>query len=131
MSDHFQQTVDSLFQGMENFITTKTVVGEAVHVGDTILIPLVDVTFGMAASAKAETNRRNGGGGMGGKISPSAVLMIQNGNVRLINVKNQDGLTKVIDMAPDLINRFMPGKRAADPEVKKAAEDVSSHSETF
>ncbi len=116
---------------MENFITTKTVVGEAVHVQDAILIPLVDVTFGMAASAKAETNRKNGGGGMGGKISPSAILMIQNGSVRLIHVKNQDGLSKAIDMAPDLINRFMPGKRRENPEVTKAAKDVSSKEETF
>ena len=27
MADNFQNTVESLFKGMENFITTKTVVG--------------------------------------------------------------------------------------------------------
>ena len=32
MSDHtFDATVESLFKGMDSFITTKTVVGEAVH----------------------------------------------------------------------------------------------------
>ena len=68
MADNFQTTVDSLFKGMENFITTKTVVGEAIHIGDTIILPLIDVAFGVAASAKSEEKKNNGGGGMGGKM---------------------------------------------------------------
>ena len=44
-------TVESLFKGMDSFITTKTVVGDAVHIGDTIILPLVDVSFGVAAGA--------------------------------------------------------------------------------
>lgn len=32
---------------MENFVSTKTVVGEAIHIGDTIILPLVDVSFGV------------------------------------------------------------------------------------
>ena len=66
MADNFQNTVESLFKGMENFITTKTVVGDAITVGDTIILPLVDVSFGVAASAKSEDKKNNGGGGMGG-----------------------------------------------------------------
>lgn len=45
----FHSTVESLFKGMEGFITTKTVVGDAIHVGDTIILPLVDVSFGVGA----------------------------------------------------------------------------------
>ena len=63
--NNFQNTVDSLFKGMDSFVTTKTVVWDAITVGDTILLPLVDVTFGVAATAKAEDKkkrrrRRNG-----------------------------------------------------------------------
>lgn len=43
--NNFQTTVESLFKGMDSFITTKTVVGEAITVGDTIILPLVDVSF--------------------------------------------------------------------------------------
>ena len=32
---------------MEKFITTKSVVGEPVVVGDTIILPMADVSFGM------------------------------------------------------------------------------------
>ena len=47
---------------------------------------------------------------MGGKIQPSAVLVIQNGQTKLVNVKNQDGMTKILDMVPDIVNRFSKGK---------------------
>ncbi|MBQ2705579.1 MAG: GerW family sporulation protein, partial [Agathobacter sp.] len=49
--------------------------------------------------------------GMGGKIIPSAVLIISNGSTRLVNVKNQDAITKVLDMVPDLLDRFAPAKK--------------------
>ena len=126
----FDSTVSALFHGMEEFITTKTVVGDPVHVGDTILLPMVDVSFGMMASAKAETQKRNAGGGMGGKLSPTAVLVIQNGGVYVVNIKNQDAVSKVIDAAPALINRFMSGIRP-NPGVKEAEEDVRDQEETF
>ena len=95
--NNFQTTVDSLFKGMDSFITTKTVVGEAITVGDTIILPLIDVSFGVAAGAFADDKKNNGAGGMGGKVSPSAVLVISNGTTKLVNVKNQDGLTKILD----------------------------------
>ena len=47
----FNNTVESLFKGMDSFISTKTVVGDAIHIGDTIILPLVDVAFGVAAGA--------------------------------------------------------------------------------
>ena len=109
--NNFQSTVESLFKGMDSFITTKTVVGDAITVGDTILLPLVDVSFGVGAGAFSGDKKNNGGGGMGGKISPSAVLVISNGVTKLVNIRNQDGLTKILDMVPDFLNKFSEGKR--------------------
>jgi len=91
---------------MDSFITTKTVVGDAIHIGDTIILPLVDVSFGVAAGAFSQEKKNNGAGGMGGKIMPSAVLVIQNGTTKLVNIKNQDGITKILDMVPDFVNKF-------------------------
>lgn len=104
--NNFNSTVESLFKGMDSFISTKTVVGDAVHIGDTILLPLVDVSFGVGAGAFAQDKKNNAGGGMGGKITPSAVLVIQNGTTKLVNIKNQDGVTKILDMVPDFVNKF-------------------------
>ncbi len=133
MSDNsFSTTVASLFKGMDSFITTKTVVGDAVHIGDTIILPLIDVSFGVAAGAFSGENKNNGGGGMGGKITPSAVLVIQNGSTKLVNVKNQDGITKVLDMVPDFVNKFTSKKSGSEVDEEaqqKAAEELESQLE--
>lgn len=124
----FEKTVESLFKGMDSFITTKTVVGDAIHIGDTIILPLVDVSFGVGAGAFSGEKKNNGGGGMGGKISPSSILVIQNGTTKLVNVKNQDGLTKVLDMVPDIINKFTAGKE--ETPVADAMEAELKNQET-
>lgn len=121
----FNSTVESLFKGMDSFLTTKTVVGDAIKFDDgTIILPLVDVSFGVAAGAFAEDNNKknNGGGGLGGKISPSSVLVIQNGSARLVNVKNQDVVTKVLDMVPEFVNKFTKDKKEDDNIMSKVNE---------
>ena len=118
MADNsFNNTVESLFKGMDSFITTKTVVGDAVHIGDTIILPLVDVSFGVAAGAFSQEKKNNGAGGMGGKINPSAVLVIQNGVTKLVNIKTQDSMTKILDMVPDFVNKFTSGKGKDDDKL--------------
>ena len=102
--NNFQNTVEALFKGMDSFITTKTVVGDAITVGDAIILPLVDVSFGVGAGAFSEGAKNNGGGGMGGKITPSAVLVINKNGTKL--VRNQDAVTKILDMIPDLADKF-------------------------
>ncbi|MBO5166443.1 MAG: GerW family sporulation protein [Lachnospiraceae bacterium] len=126
MADQFSGVVDSLLKGMDTVLSTKTVVGEATQVGDTIILPLVDVSFGVAAGAGAngEKKSHNGAGGMGGKMTPSAVLVInKNGSTRLVNIKNQDTVTKLLDMIPDLVDRFTTKKedRISDTEVVDVA----------
>ena len=129
----FQTTVDSLMKGMDGFVSSKTVVGEAIQIGETTLVPLVDVSFGMGAGAFIGEKKKNSGGGIGGKISPSAVLVIQNGVTRMVSVKNQDSISKLLDMIPDFADKFMkkieakkdPEKAAAREEAKEeAAKDL-------
>lgn len=122
----FHTTVESLFKGMDSFITTKTVVGDAIHIGDTIILPLVDVSFGVAAGAFSQDKKNNGAGGMGGKIMPSAVLVIQNGTTKLVNIKNQDGITKVLDMVPDFVNKFTSKSENTEEEINQAPEDADA-----
>lgn len=117
--NNFKNTVESLFHGMDSVISSKTVVGEAIHIGDTIILPFVDVSFGLGAGAFADDKKNKGGGGLGGKMSPSAVLVIQDGKTKLVNIRNQDTITKILDMVPDVIDRFSSGK-----EKKMTEEDV-------
>lgn len=54
----FQTTVESLMKGMDGFVSSKTVVGEPIQVGETIILPLVDVSFGMGAGAFCGEKRK-------------------------------------------------------------------------
>ncbi len=119
--NQFNGVVDSLLKGMDRVLSTKTVVGEATQIGDTIILPLVDVTFGVGAGAGTNDKKNTGAGGLGGKMTPSAVLVIKNGSTKLVNIKNQDTVTKVIDMIPDILDKFtnkkekmMPDEQAVD-----------------
>ena len=129
-NNSFQNTVGSLFKGMDSFINTKTVVGDAIHIDDTIILPLVDVSFGLAAAAVSGENsasgegKNNGAGGMGGKMSPSAVLVIHNGTSKLVNVKNQDSITKIIDMVPDLIDKIKSLKDKEDKSEELSKDEI-------
>lgn len=116
---NFKGTVEALFQGIDGVISSKTVVGDAIHIGDTIILPLVDVSFGIGAGAFKGDNKDKGAGGIGGKITPSAVLVIKNGQTKLVNIKNQDTITKILDMVPDVVDRFTSKK-----EDKMTEEDV-------
>lgn len=108
--NNFKGTVEALFRGMDAVISSRTVVGDAIHINDTIILPLVDVSFAVGAGAfngdKSGEKKEKGAGGLGGKMTPSAVLVIQNGTTRLVNIKNQDTITKILDMVPDVLDRF-------------------------
>jgi uncharacterized spore protein YtfJ len=104
--NNFNSTVKALFEGMDSVVSSKTVVGDAIHINGTIILPLVDVSFGIGAGSFNAEKKEKGMGGMGGRISPSAVIVIQDGRTKLVNIKNQDTITKILDMIPDVMDRF-------------------------
>lgn len=108
--NNFSNAVEALLRGMDTVLSTKTVVGEATKIGDTIILPLVDVTFGVGAGAGVNDKKNSGMGAMSGKMTPSAVLVIKNGQTKLVNIKNQDTVTKILDMIPDIVDRFTSPK---------------------
>ena len=123
--NNFNSVMEALLKGVDSVLSTKTVVGEATTIGDTIILPLVDVSFGIGAGAGCQDKKNSGGGGVGGKMTPSAVLVIKVGHTKLVNIKQQDGVTKILDMIPDLVDRFTEKKEKpemmADEEAKEIA----------
>lgn len=132
MNNNFSEVVSSLLSGVDNFLSTKTVVGQATQIGDTIILPLVDVTFGVGAGAAAGEQKNSGFGGITGKMSPSAVLVIKNGQTKLVNVRNQDAVTKLIDMIPDLVDKFTAPKEDTDDMVSdEKAQEIAFGQDTL
>ena len=67
-------------------------------------------------------------------MSPSAVLVVSGGNTRLVNLKNQDAVTKIIDMAPEVVDKvvglFKKDKTEEEKNVDKAINDVAQSEES-
>ena len=121
-----KEALRDLLEQLEGFVTTKTVVGEPIHINDTIILPLVDVSIGAGAGSGDKNLDKKGsdfvGGGLGAKMSPSAVIVIKDGQTRLVNIKNQDSMTKILDMVPDFVNKFTSGSDAETAEKEGTEE---------
>lgn len=126
MGKDFNEAVEVLFHKVDDLVSTKTVVGEAIVVGDLTLLPLIDVSVGAGVGTKESANAA---GGVGAKITPSAILLIHPNGTQLINVKNQDALTKLIDMAPGVVNKlnfgsvFSGRNKNAEPKTEVKFEE--------
>lgn len=120
---NFNTVVGTLLNGMNSVLSSKTVVGEPTKIGDTIILPLVDVSFGVGAGSTSADKKDGGAGGFGAKMSPSAVLVIKNGTTKLVNIKNQDAVTKILDLVPDVVNHFSKDK--ADMPDNDAAVEIA------
>ena len=59
-TNNLKNTVESLFDGMDGVVSTKTVVGDAIHIGDTTIVPLVDVSFGIGAGSFSGEKKEKG-----------------------------------------------------------------------
>ena len=94
--NNFNGTVEALFHGMDAVVSSKTVVGDAIHIGDTIILPLVDVSFAVGAGAFNA------------------------------NIKNQDTITKLLDMVPDVMDRFTSRKEdnVTEDDVNKILDEA-------
>ncbi len=107
---NFSSTMETLLKNVDSVLSTKTVVGEAKQVGDTVIIPLVDVSFGIAAGGNSGDKKNGAGGGLTGKMTPSAVLVIKDGHTKLVSIKNQDTLSKLVDLVPDVLDKVSSRK---------------------
>ena len=124
MADNsFSGIVGSMMKGMEGFLSSKTVVGEPTQIGDTTIIPLVDVTFGVGAGASTKDNKNGGGGGMSGKITQCVFFFINIVIIMLVIINNLYKITMLLDMIPDLVDRFTAPKEdmPSDEDAIKTA----------
>lgn len=122
-NDGLGVTIQALFKGMEGLVQSKTVVGEPMEAGKALIIPLIEISAGLASGALSNTSKNNGAGAMSAKMSPVALLIIQDGKTRLVNVRNQDVFTRLLDLIPEAIEKVRQG--AVSEEAKAKAEALA------
>jgi uncharacterized spore protein YtfJ len=106
-----KENLETLFSSLEKFFRTETVIGEPIEIGETTLIPIITVSFGAGGGGGNGTDEKGNGGtgsglGVGAKITPDAVLVIKNGEVSMLPVKNKCNLDKLVGMVPELVKKI-------------------------
>lgn len=85
-------SVASMMEKLEQFLVSKTVVGEKIVIGDVTLIPFISLGFGTGTGLgdgqdEKATKGSGGGGGIGASIKPIAVLVIKGDDIKMLPVR--------------------------------------------
>ncbi|MEA1962070.1 MAG: spore germination protein GerW family protein [Bacillota bacterium] len=104
-----------LFEELEKFFKTETVVGEPIVVGNVTLIPIVNVSFGAGnGGGNGQDTKGNdgsgGGSGAGGKIEPNAIVVVKGDDVSVMSLNGKGPMDKIIAMVPEIIGKVKEKK---------------------
>ncbi len=110
-SNAIKSNVEGMMEKLEQFLVSKTVVGEQIQVGAYTIIPFISLGFGVGAGlGDGQDEKRNGGsgggGGIGASIKPLAVLLIKDDQVQMLPIKKSGGLEKLIEMVPGIMDKI-------------------------
>ena len=122
LNDLMQSTMDRI----REMVDTNTIVGQPITTPDGVtLIPISKVSFGFGSGGAdygKTTPKENFGGGSaaGVRIDPVALLVIREGNTRVLPVAVPPATTvdRVIDMVPDLlekVEKYLDKKEEKEP----------------
>ncbi|OGO59787.1 MAG: hypothetical protein A2025_02615 [Chloroflexi bacterium RBG_19FT_COMBO_47_15] len=123
--DDIEKLIKTTLGEIEKVLDSKTVVGEAITIGGTTLIPLMSVGFGFAAgggSGKGEAKEATEGGGSGSGggagVRPIAVIVIDKDGVRIEPIKGgmATAIEKLSETIPDIAAKLAErwGERKKD-----------------
>ena len=101
------------------------------HIQDKIIVPFIDVSFGVGAGAWDKSGKNSAAGALGGKMTPSSVLVISENGMKMLPVNpSQDIVSKIIDFVPEVIDKFTKsGDKKKDSDVEEAIKDIKDAEE--
>lgn len=114
----------TMLETLERHLSTETIVGKPVSIGDITLIPVMDLMFGYGGGAGEGSgdNKQGGsgsGGGAGARLSAKAMVVIRDGEVQVLPFAKGGTLEKILDAIPGLVEKF---KQPRSEEPKPDAE---------
>ena len=141
MSEHpIQGLMKTAMESLKGMVDVNTVVGDPVETQDgTTIIPVSRVAFGFAAGGgeyaaqphgepEPEAGARSfpfgGGSGAGVSVQPMGFLVVGADHVRMLPVDGGQPVERLIDLAPQLIDRLreLRAKKADENEKDKDRE---------
>ncbi|NLY53745.1 MAG: sporulation protein [Firmicutes bacterium] len=113
------ENLSQLTEQLENLISSKTVIGDPISVGEVTLVPIIKANFGFGmGSGNTDGVKRVGGAGGGGGavIVPIAIVAICGKEVNLLVIDKQEskGIAPLLEKLPQLIEKFTSRKQKDD-----------------
>lgn len=114
----FKESVDALTANLEKLVSSKTVLGEPLVVGNVTIIPIIKAGFGFGSGVGEGTHPdphkgpgpkacgSGTGGGAGGGVSPVAMIVIQDGKVEIFSIGQKCLVDKLADIAPEIMAKI-------------------------
>ncbi len=119
---------------IRSVVDANTMIGDPIHCGDgTTVIPVSKVSLGFASGGSDLPTRTAkeyfaGGAGAGMSVKPVGFLVVQNGDVRLVQLSmSADKGNVALNMVPDIIDKIsslIPKKDKGTPETAAQTETV-------
>ncbi|MBQ1388679.1 MAG: GerW family sporulation protein [Clostridia bacterium] len=130
MANHLENMMDNTMEKIRQMVDVNTIIGEPVVCPDgTVIIPVSKVSYGFASGGSDLPNKNGnskdnfaGGSGAGVSIQPVAFLVVNNGNVKMLNMEFDGAVDRVIAMIPDITDKISDFIKKS--KAKKAADDV-------
>ncbi|MBC3515469.1 GerW family sporulation protein [Neobittarella massiliensis] len=136
MSEHpIQGLIDSAMNKIREMIDGNTVIGDPIRMGeDCVIIPVSKVSIGFASGGsdlptKVQKDMFGGGSGGGLSVSPIGFLVVNKGDVRLMEFTKKSDTTadRLVSMVPDVVDKvtsLVDGKKdkKAPPPARSAAD---------
>lgn len=131
--------MNTTLEKIRQMVDSNTIIGNPINTADgSTILPVSKVTFGFTSggsdfvSSKSPKDLFGGGSGAGVSIQPVAFLVIQNGNVKMLQIadNNTSSLDRALNMLPDIVDKVSglvaKGKKEepAPAEEAKQAENA-------
>jgi len=116
-----KENLETLFEKLEKFLKSETVIGQPIVIGEITLVPIVSVMFGCGTGGgTGKDGKGNDGTGSGlgsaARIIPNAIVVIKNGEVSMLPVKGKSNLDNLLKMVPEIMEKIKPSKKEEKSE---------------
>lgn len=110
---------NGILEEFKKMITTESVVGEPIYIGDATVVPFVDISFGFGSMGSRSTGsdgKTNGGAG-GARVTPTAVLILKGERVELFSIRHAGPAgtaDKLLNLIPEVISGIRKKKNHSE-----------------
>ena len=104
------ETIETIVSKLENLVNSKTVIGEPTVVGNVTIIPVISASFGFGTGSGEGTEQgkesgKGGGAGAGAKVTPCALLVIQDGETKVYSMGQKGTLERLAEIVPEIMSK--------------------------